>query len=112
MSSKIDKVFVPSSGECYIMLNVLLSAQRRSKFVLSHFFPSRLWCHVPLMRLLRFPSPASCGDFRRTTSPNIYACGDCASPYKFTHAADWQVSEIRVDKVGICTWVSLPLRRC
>lgn len=28
----------------------------------------------------------------RTTSPNIYACGDCASPYKFTHAADWQVS--------------------
>eukprot|EP00752_Nemacystus_decipiens_P012532 g11100.t1 len=29
-------------------------------------------------------------DFFRTTSPNIYASGDCASPYKFTHAADWQ----------------------
>ncbi|CAM9191590.1 unnamed protein product [Discosporangium mesarthrocarpum] len=29
-------------------------------------------------------------DYFRTTSPNIYACGDCASPYKFTHAADWQ----------------------
>lgn len=31
----------------------------------------------------------------RTTSPNIYACGDCASPYKFTHAADWQVRNER-----------------
>ena len=25
-----------------------------------------------------------------TTNPNIYSCGDCASPFKFTHAADWQ----------------------
>jgi len=25
-----------------------------------------------------------------TTNPNVYACGDCASPFKFTHAADWQ----------------------
>ena len=28
-----------------------------------------------------------------TTNPNVYACGDCASPFKFTHAADWQVRE-------------------
>lgn len=26
----------------------------------------------------------------QTANPNIYACGDCASPFKFTHAADWQ----------------------
>jgi len=26
----------------------------------------------------------------QSTNPNIYACGDCASPFKFTHAADWQ----------------------
>ena len=25
-----------------------------------------------------------------TTNPKIYSCGDCASPFKFTHAADWQ----------------------
>ena len=25
-----------------------------------------------------------------TSNPNVYACGDCASPFKFTHAADWQ----------------------
>jgi len=29
-------------------------------------------------------------DFFCTTNPNIYACGDVASPFKFTHAADWQ----------------------
>mmetsp|Transcript_1892 Transcript_1892/g.5595 ORF Transcript_1892/g.5595 Transcript_1892/m.5595 type:complete len:578 (+) Transcript_1892:1243-2976(+) len=29
-------------------------------------------------------------DFFKTTTKNIYACGDVASPYKFTHAADWQ----------------------
>jgi len=26
----------------------------------------------------------------RTANPRIYSCGDCASPLKFTHAADWQ----------------------
>ncbi len=25
-----------------------------------------------------------------TANPAVYACGDCASPFKFTHAADWQ----------------------
>ena len=30
-------------------------------------------------------------DYFETTNPNIYSCGDCASPYKFTHAADFQV---------------------
>ena len=25
-----------------------------------------------------------------TTNPRIYACGDCTSVFKFTHAADWQ----------------------
>lgn len=29
-------------------------------------------------------------DFYQTTHPDIYACGDCTSPYKFTHAADFQ----------------------
>lgn len=29
-------------------------------------------------------------DFFGTTNPNIYACGDCASAYKFTHSADFQ----------------------
>jgi len=29
-------------------------------------------------------------DFFKTKNPNIYSAGDCASPYKFTHAADWQ----------------------
>lgn len=29
-------------------------------------------------------------DEYRTTAPNVYSCGDVASPYKFTHAADWQ----------------------
>ncbi|KAH8052857.1 dihydrolipoyl dehydrogenase [Aureococcus anophagefferens] len=29
-------------------------------------------------------------DLYETSAPNIYSCGDCASPYKFTHAADWQ----------------------
>ena len=29
-------------------------------------------------------------DFFATKNPNIYSAGDCASPYKFTHAADWQ----------------------
>lgn len=27
----------------------------------------------------------------QTANPSIYATGDCASPFKFTHAADWQV---------------------
>ena len=26
----------------------------------------------------------------QTNNPNIYACGDCATPYKFTHAAEFQ----------------------
>jgi pyruvate/2-oxoglutarate dehydrogenase complex dihydrolipoamide dehydrogenase (E3) component len=26
----------------------------------------------------------------RTANPDIYACGDCATPYKFTHSADFQ----------------------
>jgi pyruvate/2-oxoglutarate dehydrogenase complex dihydrolipoamide dehydrogenase (E3) component len=26
----------------------------------------------------------------KTANDNIYSCGDCASPFKFTHAADWQ----------------------
>lgn len=47
-------------------------------------------------------------DDGRTTSPNIYACGDCASPYKFTHAADWQVN--RNDKAKCDLWLRL-LRR-
>ena len=29
-------------------------------------------------------------DYFATTNPHIYSCGDCASPYKFTHAADFQ----------------------
>lgn len=29
-------------------------------------------------------------DMFRTTNPNIYACGDCCTPYKFTHSADFQ----------------------
>eukprot|EP01065_Artemidia_motanka_P037844 TRINITY_DN46749_c0_g1_i1.p1 TRINITY_DN46749_c0_g1~~TRINITY_DN46749_c0_g1_i1.p1 ORF type:complete len:611 (+),score=199.79 TRINITY_DN46749_c0_g1_i1:65-1834(+) len=29
-------------------------------------------------------------DFFQTAVPHIYSCGDCASPFKFTHAADWQ----------------------
>ena len=29
-------------------------------------------------------------DCFQTTNPNVYSCGDCASPFKFTHAADWQ----------------------
>ena len=29
-------------------------------------------------------------DFFKTTNDDIYACGDVASPFKFTHAADWQ----------------------
>jgi len=29
-------------------------------------------------------------DHFQTCVPNIYSCGDCASPFKFTHAADWQ----------------------
>ena len=29
-------------------------------------------------------------DFFQTSNANVYSCGDCASPYKFTHAADWQ----------------------
>ncbi|KAJ9441639.1 Dihydrolipoyl dehydrogenase [Diplonema papillatum] len=28
-------------------------------------------------------------DFFKTTNEDIYACGDVASPFKFTHAADW-----------------------
>ena len=27
-----------------------------------------------------------------TSNLDVYACGDCASPFKFTHAADWQVT--------------------
>ena len=26
-----------------------------------------------------------------TANPNIYACGDVVSPFKFTHSADWSV---------------------
>lgn len=29
-------------------------------------------------------------DYFQTTNENIYSCGDCASVYKFTHAADFQ----------------------
>jgi len=29
-------------------------------------------------------------EFFATANPNIYACGDCATPYKFTHSADFQ----------------------
>lgn len=29
-------------------------------------------------------------DYFATTNPHISSCGDCASPYKFTHAADFQ----------------------
>ena len=29
-------------------------------------------------------------DYFATSNPHIYSCGDCASPYKFTHAADFQ----------------------
>lgn len=29
-------------------------------------------------------------EFFATTNPDIYACGDVASPWKFTHAADFQ----------------------
>jgi pyruvate/2-oxoglutarate dehydrogenase complex dihydrolipoamide dehydrogenase (E3) component len=33
-------------------------------------------------------------DCFQTTNPRIYACGDVASPFKFTHAADWQVTVV------------------
>jgi len=29
-------------------------------------------------------------EYFATANPNIYACGDCATPYKFTHSADFQ----------------------
>lgn len=29
-------------------------------------------------------------DYFQTANPDIYACGDCTSPFKFTHAADFQ----------------------
>eukprot|EP00756_Hemistasia_phaeocysticola_P018531 Hpha_TRINITY_DN15601_c3_g7::TRINITY_DN15601_c3_g7_i1::g.101119::m.101119 len=29
-------------------------------------------------------------DYFQTKVPHIYSTGDCASPFKFTHAADWQ----------------------
>eukprot|EP01035_Chromulina_nebulosa_P019347 gene19347-25212_t len=29
-------------------------------------------------------------DYFQTANPDIYACGDCATPYKFTHSADFQ----------------------
>jgi pyruvate/2-oxoglutarate dehydrogenase complex dihydrolipoamide dehydrogenase (E3) component len=29
-------------------------------------------------------------EFFQTTAPDIYSCGDCAAPHKFTHSADWQ----------------------
>ena len=29
-------------------------------------------------------------EFFQTSNPSIYSCGDVASPFKFTHAADWQ----------------------
>ena len=29
-------------------------------------------------------------EFFMTANPDIYACGDCATPYKFTHSADFQ----------------------
>lgn len=29
-------------------------------------------------------------EYFRTANLDIYACGDCATPYKFTHAADFQ----------------------
>jgi len=29
-------------------------------------------------------------EFFRTNNPDIYACGDCTSAYKFTHSADFQ----------------------
>ena len=29
-------------------------------------------------------------EFFATANPDIYACGDCATPYKFTHSADFQ----------------------
>ena len=29
-------------------------------------------------------------DFFQTANPDIYACGDCATAYKFTHSADFQ----------------------
>jgi pyruvate/2-oxoglutarate dehydrogenase complex dihydrolipoamide dehydrogenase (E3) component len=29
-------------------------------------------------------------EFFQTANPDVYACGDCCSPYKFTHAADFQ----------------------
>lgn len=66
------------------MIKALLSTPRRVLSRSVTWIP-RLW----------FPPLVLCC-ICRTTSPNIYACGDCASPYKFTHAADWQVSEIWV----------------
>ena len=33
-------------------------------------------------------------DFFQTANPDIYAIGDCASAYKFTHSADFQVGLI------------------
>jgi pyruvate/2-oxoglutarate dehydrogenase complex dihydrolipoamide dehydrogenase (E3) component len=29
-------------------------------------------------------------DYFVTANPKVFSAGDCASPYKFTHAADWQ----------------------
>lgn len=29
-----------------------------------------------------------------TTNPDVYACGDVVSPFKFTHTADWSVFSI------------------
>lgn len=29
-------------------------------------------------------------DFFRTANEDVYSCGDCATAYKFTHAADFQ----------------------
>jgi pyruvate/2-oxoglutarate dehydrogenase complex dihydrolipoamide dehydrogenase (E3) component len=54
---------------------------------------------VPNVRGLGLESIGVAADLRRgvhvddsfqSTVPNIYACGDCATPFKFTHAADWQ----------------------
>jgi pyruvate/2-oxoglutarate dehydrogenase complex dihydrolipoamide dehydrogenase (E3) component len=54
---------------------------------------------VPNVRGLGLESIGVTADLRRgvhvddsfqSAVPNIYACGDCATPFKFTHAADWQ----------------------
>lgn len=46
-------------------------------------------------------------EYFRTTNKNIYACGDCATPYKFTHSADFQARlAIRNMFLGDCNKLS------